>query len=1064
MNCKTYSESQVAFALTVMILARLEENSKNLNDLFKYFISTLSQDSFDFYIKENLVEILKSSPNHNVFNCLKDALSNYESNANRDEIILKKNLSFFEMKFHETDPKNGEKLDIFIGYNHKYEKKMNQLQIHPDSFNVLASNLKLKNTYDFSLKTDEKNDIASKFFINRNYDVFIYNIKKNFLEVLNDAQLTQYPEEAVPSTYTELHGKFEKMVKNGWQNQSNPNSNLNDMKKALQMMYNFIKPYRESLSDLHEKTSFDRRFDRFVLHSNDELKKFAEARENWVYGVIDENMVRKGLIKRGFHVARKFGKMYVARVTDKNRLVPTNIPLSYYRSVLYPSVRKQDEKIRIRKRKELLATIGTQKKKKISRKKSLKTRRFQTMKKLTFKVEREKKAKIQKENKGKLEKNNKVKLEIKPKAGFSTMKQVNDIDEDYDNEVQKNDMESGFKVYLQKLKEIEEKKKKEDEAQQKEIGVLSDNELNKMKKSLFQEDPLYRSAFIKSEAMSKKREAKPFGQEKLFKKEKRYKNDDNFYERINVQHKRQTKGVFEGMKRPSFDEEGEEIEKGKEIELKLKQRSLSETPYLKFWAEKFSDRSYDLKEILNVVRISLKENENIKKQLLLALSYIDSFGKTQMEGASILEILISEKNIKLDPVDKLKVEFTCQSGPSSKDYNNYLKATNIDYDLPQEAYLNLFKYYFGSINYNRKCFKRTIAHLIRYNIEVSDETVSSCIEVFKKQKLGMTMLEFIHLIIKNKIKISQDSVKELFSHLKDYKGLSEDIESLFRLFLKTYEWDYDLSLIDSYLDLLIFQGRQEIYMGIFEKIKEFLIARKHLKSQNVKPELLLEESKEKPENLQTKEEKVPENQAKSIENTEKKKHEAQETTSSGPKKKEASEAHSFYMDFIEKLNTHQVYKFSKLVFYDFVNNQLEFTLRDYLVGLKTFSDSGEEFLVIYNQFKASPFFNFDETIFSLTIEAINTNPHTLPSLFDELLEEYVYTKKYVLTLQNLNSFITAFGKTQKFFEFTNFLRFLSMNKQELNRTVKITCYKVLGKVTDDMSKPYIKGLIDAIFE
>jgi len=310
------------------------------------------------------------------------------------------------------------------------------------------------------------------------------------------------------------------------------------------------------------------------------------------------------------------------------------------------------------------------------------------------------------------------------------------------------------------------------------------------------------------------------------------------------------------------------------------------------------------------------------------------------------------------------------------------------------------------------------------------------------------MLEFIHLIIKNKIKISQDSVKELFSHLKDYKGLSEDIESLFRLFLKTYEWDYDLSLIDSYLDLLIFQGRQEIYMGIFEKIKEFLIARKHLKSQNVKPELLLEESKEKPENLQTKEEKVPENQAKSIENTEKKKHEAQETTSSGPK----------------KLNTHQVYKFSKLVFYDFVNNQLEFTLRDYLVGLKTFSDSGEEFLVIYNQFKASPFFNFDETIFSLTIEAINTNPHTLPSLFDELLEEYVYTKKYVLTLQNLNSFITAFGKTQKFFEFTNFLRFLSMNKQELNRTVKITCYKVLGKVTDDMSKPYIKGLIDAIFE
>lgn len=605
-------------------------------------------------------------------------------------------------------------------------------------------------------------------------------------------------------------------------------------------------------------------------------------------------------------------------------------------------------------------------------------------------------------------------MQARAQATFTSMKQFStneNENDDYDMEVQKDEMESGFKAYLQKLKEIEDRKNKEDEDLMAK-GLLSKQDLEKMKKSLFKDDSLYRSAFKEESIFMNPKSIVKTKEEKILKK-----SIPEKFEKIDQ--KTRQKSVIQAY--PS---------------------NLSAIPNIDFWNERFQDKEFEINDLLKLVERSLQENEGTKKLLLTSLAYSKN-GET--EGSIVIELLMGGRKIKLEPVPQLIVNFVSHLGSISINYNNYLKKTNLDYDLPQQVYIKILNLHLSNINYNRKAFKRILAHLIRYNKSIPHETILACLEVFKKHKLGMTMLEFIHLILRNKIIINKESLKCFFDHLKDYKIISDDIDDLFKAFLKEYEWQYESSFLSGYLDVLIKQKKTDDFMKLFEKIKDFLMIRK-IKTEEKQQEISNEEKPQILENIPVEINKEDSKKVQII------------------KKNEHIEAHNFYIDFVEKLNQHEVLKFSKLVFYDFINNKFTLTQKDFLVGLKTFNDSGEEFLVLYKQYKESPLFQFDEKLFTLLIEAINQSPTELSPVFDEILSEYIYTKKFALTTQNLNFFISAFGRTQRFFEFTSFLRFLARNKHELNRNTKLACYKVLGRVTDDMSKPYIKGLVDTIFE
>ena len=1026
LNAKSYKEAKGSIALMIMILARIHEKIGNLNDLYDRFISTLSQDSFDFYIKNSLGEILQSSTNRSYYDTFQKSLICYESRkpvetSDKNHFEPK---TFFEQKFFMKNKNTNLFENIFIGYRYKYENLADQLYINPISPNIFSIKEKDKDT------NEEQKDLipevsqniqyqdAINFLINKDYYVFFEKIEQEFGKILNTDPSKKIFKKRIQYTFKKEKGRFFKLFQ---ENKVDPSLiSEKDPKQLMSFIFKFLKPIRRPMTNLREKNLYERRLESYVIRLNNELKKFAEARENYSYGAIEMYMLRK-MKKKGKYMVRRKGNFELVRVDSSGKIIfGQKINTA---EDIQKSLHKKNKG-----QKKIEANI---------------LEKFRVSQE-TIRNKNKNKKKIEKQG---ANTETPKKIENKTKAGFATMKENKNLIEeegvdDYDIENRKNDMESGFKIYLQKLKEIEEVKKKDDEKHKDDVVGMTKQEIDQMKKSLFKEDSS-NNVLTSKQFKEIEESAQIFTKIKTKPPSKSKKNENQEESMIKSGSK------FDKALR-SQKEKGQIIE-----EEAIKEDEKIKIPYKDFWLKKFEERPYDVKEIVRIIEKNLEENSAIKKQLLISLAYTNTFGTNMLDGVLIIEALMGkggEKKVKVTPNDKLKIEFHSQMGQISRDYNHYMKVTCLDFDLPAEVYAAMLEFHVKEENFSRKYFKKILTHMLYYNKELPHEAIVASIKVFKQRRMGMSMLEFIYLILKKQPLIQKESCTALMDHLKDYKVLSEDIEVLVKTFLKEYQWEYEMSFLDSYIESLMKKENYDAYMMIFEKMKDFLMERKPLKSVEKDEQIL--EIKEN-EQIEETNEDVKEN------TLEKKK---EKNFDRKFKKKESIEAHRFYIDFVEKLNKHKAYVYSKLVFYDFINNKFTLDQRDYIIGLKCFNDSAEEFLVLYNQFKETPFFVVDEKLMELLIEAINLNPKQMTEFFETILEEYVYSKKIVLQTNTLNSFLWAFSKTQKFFEFTDFLRFLYHNKHELNRGTKLICYKVLNRVNDEMSKPYIKGLIDSLFE
>lgn len=995
LNSKTIGEAHVSFALVAMILSRITANRDDLSDLFSIYIATCSQESFDFYIKKALQNVLTGKNRE----FLKKALQKF---AKKAESALKnynesKREDFFEREMFKNSHKST---NIFISYNFEFENFDTRTVINPSKKNLFELN-ETHNTItelnsDF-LKSPsvKKHKIAVDFMIEKNYTPYAQILQNNYSIVFNDKLIYSQKLNEIISLYNkERQDIIEETERRLTTGEITENS-LKKKKNLMKLKAYLMKPFNLSLA-VPETTSFDERFDRYSIHTNEELKKFAELRENWANNVVEDLTLRKLKQKKiegrkGYYFIRRGGMIRLAKINKSGEIVP--LP-----EQLPPHIVK-------RMGVKPIYTV----RKKLFRKKNKKSQN--------------KKRKIQFNQRTK----QKVFGRTANLAAFSTLKEPNEkefeepeIDEDYEFTEKHIKNESGFKVYLQKLKQIEEERKKQEENSEKEISSI--------KKNLFKEDSLFTTPFNKEKPLftSMKSKGTAEKQENLETFEKNKKN----------QQKDAQSMIF------------------RKTNLQKEEKKTPETSvYSHLWEEKlqlYGENLKDFRKIQGVILSYLEENQEKKDELLKALVSLPK------EGAFIVEFLLSEKVKKLEKSEKLSLEFVSQMGLISNDYNHYLKGTSFDYALPSEVYLKLLEMQSNNVQYNRKVFKRIMAHMIRYLKAIPLQIIEAYLKVAKEQQMGLTTVEFLQLIIKNNIVIDQASAKILLNFIGRFKIISEDIEELYKNLLKTYEWPHNFEFLEGYLNMLIEQKKSEIYMKLFENIKEFLAIRKTVNN-----------SEENKETNKTKDNVIENN-----ENEEKEQRKIDEANlnlqenskENNEEKQQENEVHSFYIDFVGCLNKYQELKFSKLVFYDFLNQKFTLVQRDYINGLIAFADSGEEFLVLFNRYKESPFFIMNEELFRILVGAVNTNPIELMSIFDEILENYVYTKKYDFTLYSLNSFIFTFGRTKKFFEFTNFLRFIKINKLEIDRNTKLACYRVLGKVSDDMSKPYIKGLIDSIFE
>lgn len=314
---------------------------------------------------------------------------------------------------------------------------------------------------------------------------------------------------------------------------------------------------------------------------------------------------------------------------------------------------------------------------------------------------------------------------------------------------------------------------------------------------------------------------------------------------------------------------------------------------------------------------------------------------------------------------------------------------------------------------------------MRFSKALPEEILHPLLKVISAHKLGLTLVEISILLVQNKVSLSFEGAKSIFNELKNYKGVADDIEHVMRLFLKEYSWDFDISLIEHHIENLIKSKRDDKYLLFFEKTKDFLLTRR---------------TKPKTENADG---------AESIESLNARKLAA---------------VHGFYRGMIGRLNDASELRFSKLVFLNMKKEEFPLESIDYILGLGGFIDSPEEFINLFKEYRSKFPNEFVDSYFYLIAKATGQNAKVMYEFFDEKLQEYVYGEKIELRYSLIHLILMTMNKAKKYIDFCNFLKFMQKFEIPFNDTTKNIAFFIFNSCKDDMAKPYIKGLLDTVFE
>lgn len=99
--------------------------------------------------------------------------------------------------------------------------------------------------------------------------------------------------------------------------------------------------------------------------------------------------------------------------------------------------------------------------------------------------------------------------------------------------------------------------------------------------------------------------------------------------------------------------------------------------------------------------------------------------------------------------EKLIASFECTIGHIEKDYSKYLDVSTCPFNfaLSTEAY----KILVGDLqrSYFRAGMKKLLAHLAQYAKQIDDGVLQIVCEVCNRERAGLTLMEFIQLVVKN---------------------------------------------------------------------------------------------------------------------------------------------------------------------------------------------------------------------------------------------------------------------------------------------------------------------------
>ncbi|KRX11181.1 hypothetical protein PPERSA_10113 [Pseudocohnilembus persalinus] len=357
-------------------------------------------------------------------------------------------------------------------------------------------------------------------------------------------------------------------------------------------------------------------------------------------------------------------------------------------------------------------------------------------------------------------------------------------------------------------------------------------------------------------------------------------------------------------------------------------------------------------------------------------------------------------------------------------YQKYLDSTILPYQLPEKVVNQMLK----NLNnvFSRKKFKRVLAHILQYNRDCKDYTLQLIAEIAQDQRCPIVLNEFAHLLIKNKIKISETGFRHIINGIYSYKSTSQSQIELVKLVFQYYNWHPKFSLLQPYIEsLLKFNQGQEVF-EIFQSFRKIIFSQK----------VPYNDSLSSDQNIQLQEQQKNQNRKQAL---------------------------YIYRECIQELNFRKNYEIAKLIYDDMVAQKYEQEEQDYINGIKAYQQQPEQLQEIYEQVKRTVNYDLTDLYIEAIYEVISANVEQYKEFFEQVQKDYIMNGKIQPSVKVINMAIGIYTKTKNYSHFAEFLKILIDSCYKTNHTTRNLCFQILNESTEDMSKGYLRALINDLF-
>ncbi len=192
------------------------------------------------------------------------------------------------------------------------------------------------------------------------------------------------------------------------------------------------------------------------------------------------------------------------------------------------------------------------------------------------------------------------------------------------------------------------------------------------------------------------------------------------------------------------------------------------------------------------------------------------------------------EQLELTASDKLTLDFSTNYGDIEKDYNKYLTYNVFHFPIGEAGYRALLEV--QQAQYKRRHFKRIIAHIARYESDISIKNLELIVNICSEQKIALTLIEVAELFMKNGIINRPEQFRVVIEKLRFFKDLADSSENLVKSFCKYTKLPFSIDLLGPHLDLLMQYGKNEKYMPIFDRMKDYVAHQKLAYDENLSGE------------------------------------------------------------------------------------------------------------------------------------------------------------------------------------------------------------------------------------